>query len=190
MKPAPTRRQAEYLAFIAQYSDLLDVSPSEGDVAHFFGVSAPSAHQMVVTLEAKGLLHRLPGVARSARVAVSRHVLPVIGAPASRPSGEREAVVSFASYLAARLASCSASPFVKFVEVQRLAGRVDAWLAREGASAYVRKQAVASILQAGDKAGRAGRSRPAGSGGRKGEGQPRVPEKKSDDAPSGQQSLF
>lgn len=74
MNQAPTRRQAEYLAFIAQYRDLLGASPSEGDIAHFFGVSAPSAHQMVVTLEAKGLLHRLPGVARSARVAVSRHV--------------------------------------------------------------------------------------------------------------------
>jgi hypothetical protein len=118
-------------------------------------------------------------------------VLPVIGGPASRPSGAREAVVSFASYLAVRLATCSASPFVKFVEVQRLAARVDARLAEEGASAYVRKRAVASILQAGHKAGRAGRNRFAGSGGRNREsGQPMVEEEKTNDASSGQQSLF
>jgi hypothetical protein len=37
----------------------------------FFMVSAPSVHQMVMTLEKRGLIARRPGVARSLRVLVS-----------------------------------------------------------------------------------------------------------------------
>ncbi len=46
----------------------------------YFGVSAPSVHQMIVTLERKGLISRVPGQARSVRVLVPREQLPVLEA--------------------------------------------------------------------------------------------------------------
>ena len=48
----------------------MGLSPSEGDIAAFFGVAGSSAHQMVVTLEKKGALRRIGGVARSIQVLV------------------------------------------------------------------------------------------------------------------------
>ncbi len=43
---------------------------------HFFGVTAPSVHQMVLTLEARGLIGRSPGKARSIRVLAAVDDLP------------------------------------------------------------------------------------------------------------------
>ena len=41
-----------------------------------FGVTAPSVHQMVVTLDARGLVARVPGKARSIRVLAAVEDLP------------------------------------------------------------------------------------------------------------------
>jgi DNA-binding MarR family transcriptional regulator len=42
----------------------------------YFQVTAPSVHQMVLTLEANGLIERTPGQARSIRLLIPRNVLP------------------------------------------------------------------------------------------------------------------
>ena len=42
----------------------------------FFSVTAPSVHQMVVMLEARGLVARVPGKARSIRVLAAVEDLP------------------------------------------------------------------------------------------------------------------
>ena len=42
----------------------------------YFGISPPSVHQMVLTLEKKKLIERSPGVARSIRVLVPPEELP------------------------------------------------------------------------------------------------------------------
>ena len=42
----------------------------------YFGVTPPSVHQMVVTLEANGLIERVPGQGRSVRLLVPREGLP------------------------------------------------------------------------------------------------------------------
>ena len=49
-----TRRQGEYLAFMHQYRLVNGRSPAEAEIANFFDVSAPSAHQMVVSWRARG----------------------------------------------------------------------------------------------------------------------------------------
>lgn len=67
----PTERQAEYLGFIRHYSEVHGRPPSEGDIVHYFGVSAPAVHQMILTLEARGFLARSPGKARAIRVLVT-----------------------------------------------------------------------------------------------------------------------
>jgi Mn-dependent DtxR family transcriptional regulator len=59
-----TALQGQYLAFIRAYSVIHGVAPAEADMQRFFRVSAPSVHQMVVTLEQRGVVARIPGHAR------------------------------------------------------------------------------------------------------------------------------
>jgi hypothetical protein len=54
----PTRRQREYLDYIRLYLARHGHSPSEADIQSHFMVSAPSAHQMVKTLERRGFIAR------------------------------------------------------------------------------------------------------------------------------------
>jgi len=71
-----TDKQGQYLAFIYWYTKLHRIAPSEADMQMRFRVSPPSVHQMVVTLESRGLIERTPGVARSIRVLVAPENLP------------------------------------------------------------------------------------------------------------------
>ncbi len=75
-RPAYTRKQGQYLAFIHYYTKLHGTPPAEAEMARYFGVSAPSAHQMVVTLEENGFIARTRGRARSIRLLLSRESLP------------------------------------------------------------------------------------------------------------------
>ena len=61
----PTRRQREYLEFIARYILRFGVSPAESDIARHFLVSDPSVNQMIQTLERRGFITRQRGVPRS-----------------------------------------------------------------------------------------------------------------------------
>ena|SRR2546430_5600342 len=71
-----TLRQGQFLAYIHAYTRLHRQPPSEAEMAAFFGVSPPSVHQMVVTLERRGLIARTPGQARSLRVLLPPTALP------------------------------------------------------------------------------------------------------------------
>jgi len=71
-----TAKQGQYLAYIHLYRRLHRQGPAEIEIARYFRVSPPAAHQMLVVLEEKGLITREPGVARSVRVAVPRNEIP------------------------------------------------------------------------------------------------------------------
>ena len=73
-----TARQGQYLAFIYHYEKVNRRAPAEADIQRYFNVSAPSVHQMVLSLEAGGYLERTPGQARSLRVLVSVSRLPLL----------------------------------------------------------------------------------------------------------------
>jgi len=64
----PTKRQFEYLAFIAKYIAHFGRAPAESDIQRHFLVSAPSVNQMMQMLERRGFITREPGVARSIRI--------------------------------------------------------------------------------------------------------------------------
>lgn len=51
----------------------------------FFLVTPPSIHNMVLTLEARGLIERVPGKPRSIRVLVPAEELPPLQEPPSLP---------------------------------------------------------------------------------------------------------
>ena len=53
-------------------------SPAEADMQRHFRVSPPAVHQMVLTLERAGLIHRQPGVARSIQILVAPEDLPIL----------------------------------------------------------------------------------------------------------------
>jgi len=71
-----TAKQGQYLAFIYYYTKLNGRAPAETDMQKYFRVTPPSVHQMVVTLEANGLIERVPGQARSIRLRIGREELP------------------------------------------------------------------------------------------------------------------
>jgi DNA-binding MarR family transcriptional regulator len=71
-----TPKQGQYLAFIHAYSKVLGRPPAEADIQRHFGVTPPTVHQMVLTLEREGLIRRTPGVPRSIVVLVAPESLP------------------------------------------------------------------------------------------------------------------
>jgi len=76
MRKPYTARQGQYLAFIHYYSMIHRRAPAEADMEMYFRVTPPSVHQMVLTLEARGLISRVPGQARSIRLLLPREALP------------------------------------------------------------------------------------------------------------------
>jgi Mn-dependent DtxR family transcriptional regulator len=78
MQTSFTPKQGQYLAFIYNYTLINRQAPAEADMQRFFGVSPPSVHQMVVTLEREGLISRTPGQSRSIVLKVEKQLLPVL----------------------------------------------------------------------------------------------------------------
>ena len=76
MKSQFTRKQGEYLAFIHYYTRLNGRPPAEADMQRYFRVTPPTVHQMVLTLEARGFIERIPGRARSIRLMIRGEELP------------------------------------------------------------------------------------------------------------------
>jgi repressor LexA len=74
-----TEKQGQYLSFIHHYIELNRRPPAEADMQRYFGVSAPSVHQMVVTLEKHGFISRTPGQARSIKLLRTKEELPRLG---------------------------------------------------------------------------------------------------------------
>jgi len=73
-----TKLQGQYLAYIAMYTKLHRRPPAEADLQKFFGVTPPSVHHMILTLEKRGLITRTPGRARSIEVLVPQDQLPAL----------------------------------------------------------------------------------------------------------------
>jgi repressor LexA len=89
-----TVRQGEYLSFIHSYTTKLGVSPSFEDIARHFGTAPPNVNGMIKTLERRGLLSRIPGVARSLRVLVPAEALPGSDFGSGAPSAADAAVTA------------------------------------------------------------------------------------------------
>ena len=73
-----TKLQGQYLAFITAYTKVIGRPPAEADIQRHFKVTPPSVHQMILTLEKRGLIARTPRQARSIKVLVPREQLPAL----------------------------------------------------------------------------------------------------------------
>ena len=65
MNTDPTTRPGQFLAYIFQYSLMNGCAPAEADMQRYFRITPPSVHSMVLTLERRGFIQRVPGQARS-----------------------------------------------------------------------------------------------------------------------------
>jgi Mn-dependent DtxR family transcriptional regulator len=73
-----TSKQGQYLAFIYHYTKINRRPPAEADIQHYFRVTPPTVHQMILRLAEKGLITRVPGQARSIQVLVPPEKLPLL----------------------------------------------------------------------------------------------------------------
>ena len=74
--PSFTAKQGQYLAFIYNYTKMHRMAPAEADLERYFRVSPPAIHEMIKTLQRKGLIERTPGRARSIGLLVRPEHLP------------------------------------------------------------------------------------------------------------------
>jgi DNA-binding MarR family transcriptional regulator len=89
MKPSYTERQGQFLAYLHQYIILNGCAPSEADMQRFFQVTPPSVHQMVLTLERRGFIRRVPGQARSITLLIPPESLPPLRRPQDPASKQK-----------------------------------------------------------------------------------------------------
>jgi Mn-dependent DtxR family transcriptional regulator len=76
-----TDKQGQYLAFIYAYTCITGQAPAEADLQRFFAVTAPSVHQMILTLERSNLIKRTPRLARSIELLIEPEQLPILRRP-------------------------------------------------------------------------------------------------------------
>ncbi len=77
-KPRFTDKQGQYLAFIQTYVLLHRRPPAEADMEQYFGVTPPSVHRMVMELERRGLIRRVPRQPRSITLCVPAGEIPLL----------------------------------------------------------------------------------------------------------------
>jgi repressor LexA len=77
MRPI-TKSQGRLLTYVYWYTKIHRIPPSENEIAEFLEVRGPSAHRMILTLEAKGALSRQPGLPRTIRVLLPPEKLPTL----------------------------------------------------------------------------------------------------------------
>jgi LexA DNA binding domain len=146
----PTKRQAEYLAFLRAFTARWGIPPSFEEIGRHFGTTAPSVNSMVKMLEARGFLTRVPGQARTLRVLVPEE-------PSNAPTAARglrvardhdvSAAVRFASLVVERLVPAlkGVSEEHRWRALDAVLAALDATCVTAGATAEQRQGAQAAL---------------------------------------------
>ena len=74
--PKFTPKQGQYLAFIYYYTKVNGRSPAQRDIQNYFQVTPPSVHNMILELERRELITRVPHQPRSIKLLVPRTEIP------------------------------------------------------------------------------------------------------------------
>ena len=79
----PTRQQGQFLAFIREYMmrNEAGVAPTHAILQQFFNLTAPSVNSMLVRLEKRGFIRRVPGKARAIELTISADRIPQLDRP-------------------------------------------------------------------------------------------------------------
>ena len=80
---APTRQQGQFLAFIREYMirNEAGVAPTYADFQRFFNLTPPSVNSMLIRLERRGFIRRVPGQARAIELSVTPDWIPPLERP-------------------------------------------------------------------------------------------------------------
>ena len=73
-----TPKQGQYLAFIHTYALLHREPPAEADFQQFFQVTPPAVHDMIVALERRGFISRVPRQPRTIKLLLPADELPAL----------------------------------------------------------------------------------------------------------------
>ena len=73
-----TDKQGQYLAYIHYYSKVNRIPPAQRDMQKFFGVSPATVHQMILQLEKKNFIKRMPNTSRSFVVIIPEEQIPTL----------------------------------------------------------------------------------------------------------------
>ena len=71
-----THKQGQYLEFNYNYTVMHGVAPAEADMRQFFGATPSTIHQIIVKLDEKGYISRIPRQSRSIELRVDPDELP------------------------------------------------------------------------------------------------------------------
>ena len=79
----PTRQQGQFLAFIGEYMmrNEAGVAPTHAVLQQFFNLTAPSVNSMLIRLEKRGFIRRVPGKARAIELTISTDRIPQLDRP-------------------------------------------------------------------------------------------------------------
>ncbi len=79
----PTRQQGQFLAFIREYTmrNQAGIAPSQADFQRFFNLTAPSVNSMLIRLEQRRFIRRVPGKARAIELVINPGALPPLDRP-------------------------------------------------------------------------------------------------------------
>ena len=79
----PTRQQGQFLAFIREYimRNEAGVAPSHADFQRFFELTPPSVNSMLIRLEQRGFIRRIPGKARAIELTINPDWIPPLDRP-------------------------------------------------------------------------------------------------------------
>jgi len=83
VRGGPTRQQGQFLAFIREYMmrNEAGIAPSHADLQRFFGLTPPSVNSMLVRLDQRGFIRRVPGKARAIELMVDPKLIPALDRP-------------------------------------------------------------------------------------------------------------
>lgn len=75
---APTRQQGQFLSFIREYMmrNHAGVAPTHADFQRFFNLTPPSVNSMLIRLEERGFIRRIPGKARAIELTINPDWIP------------------------------------------------------------------------------------------------------------------
>jgi hypothetical protein len=79
----PTRQQGQFLAFIREFilRNEAGVAPSHKDFQWFFNLTPPSVNSMLIRLEQRGFIRRVPGKARAIEIICQAEWIPPLDRP-------------------------------------------------------------------------------------------------------------
>jgi repressor LexA len=71
-----SEKEGQYLAFIFYYIKINGVAPAQIDFQRYFLVSPPIVHNMIVQLEKKGFITKIPKTPRALKLCLPREMIP------------------------------------------------------------------------------------------------------------------